>query len=94
MASNKKIKKIKYALRFVPDKVYIQIYYIARLGKFCNLKNPKTYNEKLNWLKLYDHNPLYTNLVDKYEVKKYVSDILGGGGIQYRPLEYGRNLMI
>lgn len=79
MASNKKIKKIKYALRFVPDKVYIQIYYIARLGKFCNLKNPKTYNEKLNWLKLYDHNPLYTNLVDKYEVKKYVSAILGGG---------------
>lgn len=78
MASNKKIRKIKYALRFIPDKMYIQIYYFARLKKFCNLRHPKTYNEKLNWLKLHDHNPLYTELVDKYEVKKYVSNILGG----------------
>lgn len=42
------------------------------------MKNPKTYNEKLNWLKLHDHNPLYTTLVDKFEVKSYVQKLIGG----------------
>lgn len=42
-----------------------------------NLDNPKTFCEKLNWLKLYDHNPLYTTLVDKYAVKKYVAKTIG-----------------
>ena len=77
MASNKKIKKLKYALRFLPDKAYLQIYYFLRFKKFINFKNPKTFNEKLNYLKLYDRNPLYTTLVDKYEVKNYVSKIIG-----------------
>lgn len=77
MASNKILKKVKYAMRFIPDKAYIQIYYFAHFKKFCNLKNPKTYNEKLNWLKLNDRNPLYRKIVDKYEVKEYVSNIIG-----------------
>lgn len=42
-----------------------------------NLKNPKTFNEKLNWIKLYYRKPIMTTMVDKYEVKKYVSDIIG-----------------
>lgn len=42
-----------------------------------NLDNPITYNEKLQWLKLYDQNPKYTKLVDKYEVKSIVSEIIG-----------------
>lgn len=42
-----------------------------------NLHSPKSYNEKLQWLKLYDHNPLYTTMVDKYAAKKYVADIIG-----------------
>lgn len=42
-----------------------------------DLKNPKTFNEKLQWLKLHDRNPLYTKLVDKYEVKNYIKDVLG-----------------
>lgn len=54
----------------MPDKWYIQMYYFTHYKKFCNLKNPITYNEKLNWLKLHDHNPIYTTLVDKYEVKE------------------------
>ena len=41
------------------------------------MRHPHTYNEKLNWLKLYDRNPLYKQLVDKYEVKKYVSNLIG-----------------
>ena len=47
------------------------------MGCRLDLKNPKTYNEKLQWLKLYDRNPLYHNLVDKNEVKKYVEKMIG-----------------
>lgn len=42
-----------------------------------NLNNPQTFNEKLQWLKLYDHNPLYTTLVDKYKVKEWVANKIG-----------------
>ena len=42
-----------------------------------NIDNPTTFNEKLQWLKLYDRNPEYTKMVDKYEAKKYVSNIIG-----------------
>jgi len=45
--------------------------------KFVNLKNPQTYNEKLNWLRLHDHNPAYQEIVDKYETKGYVEKFLG-----------------
>ena len=70
MSSNSLVKNIRYALRFLPDEPYIQLNYFTHFHKFANLKNPKTYNEKLNWLKRHDHNPLYTDLVNKYEVKK------------------------
>lgn len=77
MNKKKILKKMKYALRVLPDSLYIQIYYFIRFKRFCNLKNPKTYNEKLQWLKLNDRNPEYINMVDKYEVKEYVSKIIG-----------------
>lgn len=77
MSSSKTLKKVKYAMRFIPDELYIKIYYFAHFKKLCNLKKPKTYNEKLNWLKLHDHNSLYSTIVDKYEVKKYVANIIG-----------------
>ena len=64
-------------MRIIPDRAYIQMYYFAHFKKFCNLKNPKTYNEKLNWLKLHDKNPIYTRIVDKFEAKEYVKDIIG-----------------
>lgn len=53
------------------------IYRGLNKGFKMNLQNPKTFNEKLQWLKLHDRNPLYSKLVDKYEVKEYISDILG-----------------
>lgn len=77
MASNAILRKVKYALRFIPDRAYIQIYYFSHFKHFANLKNPTTYNEKLNWLKLHDRNPLYTKIVDKYEVKEYIADKIG-----------------
>lgn len=77
MSSNILLKKIKYGLKFLPDKLYIQLYYFAQFKRFCNLKDPKTFNEKLNWLKIHDRKPEYIKMVDKYEVKKYVSSVIG-----------------
>ena len=47
------------------------------MGKKLNLKNPVTFDEKLQWLKLYDRKPEYTDMADKYAVRKYVTDRLG-----------------
>lgn len=60
-----------------PDKAYLSIMFKYRMGYSIDWSNPKSYSEKLQWLKLYDRNPLYTTLVDKYEVKKYVSEKIG-----------------
>ena len=68
------VKKVSHIL---PDVVYIRLAYFRRFKKFPDLKNPKTFNEKLQWLKLYNRKPEYTKMVDKYEAKKYVADIIG-----------------
>lgn len=47
------------------------------MGKELDLNNPETFNEKLQWLKIHNRNPLYTTMVDKYAVKKYVADKIG-----------------
>jgi len=60
------------------DVDYLKRFYKAMMGKELNLTPPVTYNEKLQWIKLYDHNPLYNTIVDKYEVKNYVAGITGG----------------
>lgn len=62
---------------FIPAKFYCSIEYWRRLDRKLNLKNPRTFNEKIQWLKLYDHNPIYPKLVDKYEVRQYVKDMIG-----------------
>ena len=79
MSSNAILKKIKYLMRYIPDKTYLQIYYFLQFGKLCDFKNPTTFNEKLNWLKINNRDSLYTKLVDKYEVKEYVEKVIGGG---------------
>lgn len=63
--------------KFLPDKTYVKLYYKFSMGKKLNLKNPQTFTEKLQWLKVYDHNPLYTTLVDKYAVKPWVAAKIG-----------------
>lgn len=63
--------------RVIPDEPYLKMVYRGYVGKKLNLENPTTFNEKIQWLKLHDHNPLYTRMVDKYEAKKYVADIIG-----------------
>lgn len=62
---------------FVNPEKYIRKIFYKRMGYHLNLDAPTTYNEKLQWLKLYWHNPLQTTLVDKYAVKDYVSKLIG-----------------
>lgn len=64
-------------LRILPDKTYLKILYRLKLNKRLDLKNPANFNEKLQWLKLYDRNPLYTRMVDKNLVKEYVANLIG-----------------
>ncbi len=79
----KKIKsglfKIMYNgyLNWVPDKIYLKIMHRLVLGRKINFDNPKTFNEKLQWLKLYDRKDIYTKMVDKYEAKEYVKNAIG-----------------
>ena len=59
------------------DEKYIKKFFKSKMGYELNLDNPRTFNEKLQWLKLNDRNPEYTVMVDKYLSKKYVADRIG-----------------
>ncbi len=59
------------------DEAYLKKKFRVYMKKNLNLSSPKTFNEKIQWLKLYDRKPIYTTMVDKYEVKKYVADKIG-----------------
>lgn len=63
--------------KFFSDESYLKLKYFVYFKKKLNLNNPKSFNEKLQWLKLYDRNPLYVTMVDKYDVKKYVENKIG-----------------
>ena len=56
---------------------FLRCMYRINMGKELNLKNPVTYTEKLQWLKLYDHRPEYARMVDKYTVKEYIAEKIG-----------------
>lgn len=64
-------------LNWIPDKAYLKMIFFLEIGKRLNLDNPQTYNEKLQWLKLYDRKPEYIRYVDKYAVRSYVSESIG-----------------
>ena len=59
------------------DDLYLKMVYWLSMGKKLNLKDPKTFNEKLQWLKLYNRKPEYTVMVDKVKAKEYVAKIIG-----------------
>ena len=63
--------------RLFSDKFFLKCEYNYTFGKKLNLKDPKTYNEKLQWLKLYDRRFEYTVMVDKYLVRDYIREKLG-----------------
>jgi len=60
-----------------PDKLYIFLQFWHVLGYKPNLDNPKTFNEKLQWLKLYDRKPIYTKMSDKYAAKEFIAEKVG-----------------
>lgn len=64
-------------LKGMSDEKYLKMIFKDNMGYPLDLENPKTFNEKLQWLKLYDRKPIYTTMVDKYEAKKYVADVIG-----------------
>lgn len=66
-----------YILRFLGDQTYLKIKYKYKMKQKLNLNNPQTFNEKLQWLKIHDRKDIYTTMVDKYEAKKYIADIIG-----------------
>lgn len=63
------------------DALYLRYRYYVNFRRDLNLENPRTFNEKLQWLKLHDRRPEYTKMVDKVEAKKYVASIIGGDHI-------------
>ena len=63
--------------KWLPDILFLKIRYRLNKGSWPNLKNPQLFSEKIQWLKLYNHKPEYSKMVDKYEVKEYVSSIIG-----------------
>lgn len=64
-------------LNWFPDKPYLKLVYRSEMGKRLNLDAPVTFNEKLQWLKLYDRKPEYSRYIDKYAVRSYISETLG-----------------
>lgn len=69
--------RMMYALKFLPDKIYLNVFYFSTTGKFINFKNPKGFNEKQQWLKVNDRKPEYTKLVDKLAVREHIGTVLG-----------------
>lgn len=62
---------------WLPSKIDIQFLFRLKMGKFLNLRSPNTFNEKLQWLKLYNRKSIYTTLVDKYAVKQWAAETIG-----------------
>lgn len=59
------------------DRIYLKLIFKLRMGKSLNFSNCQTFNEKLQWLKLYNRQELLTSLVDKIKVKEYIGEIIG-----------------
>mgnify|MGYP001046981214 FL=1 len=83
---NKKVKKTlihikdfleQHVLKYMDDKTFLMIYFRIFTGKRLNLKNPQTFNEKIQWMKLYNQKSEYTVMADKYLVKGYVAKKIG-----------------
>lgn len=66
-----------HLLNWMPDAWYIKLIFRAHMGRKLDLKNPRTFGEKLQWIKLYDRKPEYTQMVDKYTVRSYISEKIG-----------------
>lgn len=71
------VNKIAAVLRFIPDTLYLKLRFRIRVGYKLDVKNPLSFNEKIQWLKLYDRLEIYHTIVDKEQAKKYVAKRIG-----------------
>ena len=76
------LRKVAHALirplkLVLADRELIRLKFRYRFGKSLNLENPRTFNEKIQWIKLYDRDPLMTLYADKYEIRKVVENKIG-----------------
>ena len=62
---------------WIPTEAFLKIQYRVATEKKLNFKAPRTFNEKIQWIKVYDHNPLYIQFADKYKVREYVAEKIG-----------------
>lgn len=67
----------EFILKIIPDKTYILYKFKKEMRYSLDLNNPKTLNEKINWLKLYDRSNLHTIAADKFAVRQYIKDTIG-----------------
>lgn len=72
-------ENMMYALSFLPDKAYLRLFYFCTTGRKIDFNNPVGYNEKLQWLKVNDKRPEYSQLVDKLAVRDNIEQLLGPG---------------
>ena len=68
---------IRKYMNWLPDSIYLKCFYRTLIGEKLNLKTPKSFNEKLQWLKIYDRKLVYSRMVDKYYAKEYVTKKIG-----------------
>lgn len=80
------IKGLCFISPILSDKLYLKLLFPLKTGYPLNLKNPQSYNEKLQWLKLYYRDPILPKLVDKYEYKSFVHEKVGE---QYNVKNFG-----
>ena len=75
---NRFIRKMYENLTMLlPDKLFLKLKFRYLLGYNLDLYNPRTFNEKIQWLKLYDRKKEYTQMADKFEVRKYIKKKIG-----------------
>lgn len=80
VASNPRVIGVKLLYRLsplLPDKLYLKLLFPLKVGYKLNLENPQTYNEKLQWIKLYYRKPIMSVMADKYAAKQYIENIIG-----------------
>lgn len=67
----------KFWFLFPNDALFLKIIYRFQMGHKLDLNNPQSFTEKLQWLKIHDRKPEYTNMVDKIKAKEYVAKVIG-----------------
>ena len=70
-------KSLLQISKLLPDRLYLQLMFKYHMKSWINLKDPRTFNEKLQWLKLYNRQPVFTVMVDKVDAKTFVANQIG-----------------